>query len=274
MTSLTVRFDLGPDITPAQFSRVAADFSSFVDLAQRWAERDAVRDATEHIRRQRFSEIEVDRYRLRENDIADLRLFNQSVELWDDYANAPFDSWVEVAWRWYNLRQDKAGRAPLFPLTPLGGPPSLESFAPELFSRLVAQEVRERRPRPLTLDSVHYRNPIEFTLQDGVTVGSLLLGTGAIPRLLDVLKDYTKSGRRRRSAEADEAVATARLREAEASEAELRLEILEALARNEFLEGPRLETLVEIIDETEGAHQLLARVAELEPSVLSAGSDE
>ena len=121
-----------------------------------------------------------------------------------------------------------------------------------------------------------------------MTVGSLLLGTGAIPRLLEVLKDYTKAGRRRRSAEADEAEASARLKAAEASEAEasarlkaaeaseaeLRLELLESLARYEFSDGPQTDTLLEVIDENNDTLKMLARIAELEPTTLPVGIDE
>ena len=276
MTSLTVRFDLGAGVTPAQFARLATDFSSFVDLAQRWAEREAVRDSTDYIRRQRHFEIDTDtdHYQFRENDIADLRSFNQNVELWDGFGDTPFDIWLEGAWHWYNRRSGIAGPANSLPLNPLGGPPSLESFAPELFSRLVAQEARKRRPRPLTLHSVHYRNPIDFSLLEGAIGGGLLVGIVAISRLLEVMKDYTKSGRRRRSAEADEAEASARLKAAGASKAELHVEFIEALASNENSEGLRMGTLLEIIDENDDTLKMLARIADLEPTALSTGAGE
>ena len=119
---------------PPQFARLTADFSSFVDLAQRWAERDALRNATEYIRRQAFSEIDRSRYQLRESDIADLSSFNELVSFWDEFGYALPEILLERNWYRYVQQLDKRGRANLSPLAPLVGPPSLESFAPELFS--------------------------------------------------------------------------------------------------------------------------------------------
>ena len=138
MASPAVRFDLGSGIAPAQFARLASDFSSFVDLPQRWAERDAVRDATEFVRRQTFFEFDSGRHQGREND----------------------------------------------------------------------------------------------------------------------------------------AEATARLGAAEASRAELRVESIEATFRREIPAGPRLDTLIELLDEDDDELEVLARIAEYEPTTLPSGTEE
>jgi hypothetical protein len=131
---------------------------------------------------------------------------------------------------------------------------------------MVAEEQRRRCPPPATLESVVYRNPLELTLQDGVTVGGLLFGAGAIPRLLEVLKDYTAPGRRERAARADEAEAAAQIRGAQASEAELRAQLLRTLADAEPGQGPSTEALIEAIGDDPATLRLLARIGDLDPT--------
>lgn len=274
MARLLVRFNLGPGISPGQFAAIAADFSAMTDVALRWEQLNARSEAERFVAGLDYREIEQDRFHVSEDDHAALRAFREAMSIWNEFGQMPPDLWFERIWRYY-YQPGKSQRVPiaaLWGISPFSGPPTLEALAPDTFRRLVNQEYRRRAPTVVELEAVTYRNPLEFTLQDGLAVGGLLLGTGSIPRLLEILQAYTPTGRRERSARADEAEATARIRAAEATEAELRVKLLESLvAAGDG--GPRDDALLEAIGDDGKILRLLARVGELNPIVEQLPSD-
>lgn len=162
----------------------------------------------------------------------------------------------------------------------INGPGTLESFAPDLFERLVAEEVLQRTPSPVRVEQASYANPFRFTFEDFGAFLSIL-NSGVLESWIAIARGFTSQGNRmreaqtqgmeadarRKAAEADEAAANARLRWNEASEQELRLKVLRQLKDQTENDGPSAAALVAIIDKDPSVLELLTRVGALKPNL-------
>jgi len=258
LARLMIRLDLGPGASLGALSSVVEDLSAVHDLGLRVDAVAARRDARDHIERlwrDQPGQIFEQSLQLDEASSYDMRRLlderRQADAFRERLEGTPPEIWFED---WYRLQRRLGGKgsgrflSPLFPWAQGGADFQLSAIAPQVFARLVSDEVGRRQPSVPSVERLSYENPIELIL---VGVGGLLAGAGfkfgTFTDLARLIRDWSADKRRaevhveREQAEVDRTRAEIRELDARASKTEVETEVLRRYA----LQGNRVDDLVE-----------------------------